>query len=62
MKAIDRAYTKQKNTDSLADLKKLAEERPHEQRKMRMPPPLLYPNWPTIPKVPSNNPLTCPEI
>ena len=55
---------KKRNTDSLDDLKKLAEERSHEQRKMRTPPPPLYPhpNWPTIPKVPGNTPLTYPEI
>jgi hypothetical protein len=55
---------KQKNTDSLADLKKLAEERSHEQRKMRTPlPPLCPPpNWPIIPKVPGNTPLNHPEI
>jgi hypothetical protein len=59
---------KQKNTDSWTDLKKLAEERSHEQRKMRTPPPPLYPplyphpSWPTIPKVPGNTPLNHPEI
>jgi hypothetical protein len=55
---------KKRNTDSLDDLKKLAEERSHEQRKMRTPPPPLYPhpNWPTIPKVPGITPLNHPKI
>lgn len=55
---------KQRREDTLTDLKKLAEEKLDEQKEMRTPSPPVYPhnNWPTIPKVPINTPLTYPEI